>query len=246
MNVKTKRMGQVFLMDKNIIRIIVDFAEIEEGETILEIGSGPGNLTKELLSKGAKVTAIEKSKEYFDLLSVTLKEEIDSGKLNLIHGDAVDIEFPYFDKIVSNIPYSISSPITFKLLNYNFKMGIIMYQKEFAKRLVAKVGSKDYSRLSIDLYYFADAEILRYVPKSCFYPVPEVDSAIVKIIPRKKFSVKDEKNFFNLTKILFSQRRKKIKNILKMDNIPYGEKRPEELSPEEIGLISDIITEKVN
>ncbi|MGC8565838.1 MAG: 16S rRNA (adenine(1518)-N(6)/adenine(1519)-N(6))-dimethyltransferase RsmA [Thermoplasmata archaeon] len=246
MNVKMKRMGQVFLMDKNIIRIIVDFAEIEEGETILEIGSGPGNLTKELLSRGAKVTAIEKSKEYFDLLSVTLKEEIDSGKLNLIHGDAVDIEFPYFDKIVSNIPYGISSPITFKLLNYNFKMGIIMYQKEFAKRLVAKVGSKDYSRLSIDLYYFADAEILRYVPKSCFYPVPEVDSAIVKIIPRKKFIVKDEKNFFNLTKILFSQRRKKIKNILKMDNIPYGEKRPEELSPEEIGLISDIITEQVN
>ncbi len=246
MNVKMKRMGQVFLMDKNIIRIIVDFAEIEEGETILEIGSGPGNLTKELLSRGANVIAIEKSKEYFDLLSVTLKEEIDRRKLNLILGDAVDIEFPYFDKIVSNIPYGISSPITFKLLNYNFKMGIIMYQKEFAKRLVAKVGSKDYSRLSIDLYYFADAEILRYVPKSCFYPVPEVDSAIVKIIPRKKFSVKDEKNFFNLTKTLFSQRRKKIKNILKMDNIPYGEKRPEELSPEEIGGISDFITEQVN
>lgn len=238
---KRKKMGQVFLVDKNIIRIIGDYAEIEEGETVLEIGAGPGNLTKELLSRGANVIAVEKSKEYYDLLSVTLRDEIENGKLNLIHADALDIEFPYFDKIVSNIPYGISSPLTFKLLKYRFSTGIIMYQKEFAKRLVAKPRTKDYSRLSVDLYYFAEAKILRYIPKSCFYPEPEVDSAIVKIIPRKKFNVKNEDAFFNLTKTLFSQRRKKIKNILKIENVPFGDRRPEELSPEEIGQISDFI-----
>ncbi|MGC8662993.1 MAG: 16S rRNA (adenine(1518)-N(6)/adenine(1519)-N(6))-dimethyltransferase RsmA [Thermoplasmata archaeon] len=242
MTTKRKRLGQVFLSDRNILRLIGDYAQIEEGETVLEIGSGPGNLTKELLSRGAKIVAIEKSKEYFDLLSTILRDEIEKGKLEIINGDALKMEFPYFDKIVSNIPYNISSPLTFKLLNYEFKMGIIMYQKEFAKRLVAKPGSENYSRLSVDFYYFADAEILRIVPKSCFYPVPEVDSALVKITPRKKFTVLDEKIFFNLTKELFSQRRKKIKNILKIRDVPFGDKRPEELSPEDLGQISNFIS----
>ncbi|MDP8011786.1 MAG: 16S rRNA (adenine(1518)-N(6)/adenine(1519)-N(6))-dimethyltransferase RsmA [Thermoplasmata archaeon] len=238
-----KRLGQVFLKDKNILRIIAENAEIQDGEIILEIGPGPGNLTKELLSRGAKVISIEKSKEYYDLLSTILNDEIEKGKLKVINADALKIDFPKFDKIVSNIPYNISSPLTFKLLNYDFKMGIIMYQKEFAKRLVAKPGNKDYSRLSVNMYYFADAEIIRNVPRSCFNPVPDVDSALVKILPRKKFSVKSEKAFFDIVKELFSQRRKKIRNILKMHNIPFEDRRPEELTPEEFGILSDFLYE---
>ena len=239
-----KRNGQVLLRDKNLVKIIVSYAQINENEEVLEIGPGMGILTSELLSLGAKVYAIEKSKEFYEYLRTYFFSEINDGKLKLILGDALKEEFSRFDKIVSNIPYNISSPITFKLLKHQFKLGIIMYQKEFAQRLVAKPGSNNYSRLTVNVYYYADVTILRYVPRTVFYPVPKVDSAIVKIVPNKKFSVKDEKLFFEITEKLFSQRRKKIKNII--GNVPYSENRVEELTPEQIGEIADYIYEKVN
>ncbi|MGC9204542.1 MAG: 16S rRNA (adenine(1518)-N(6)/adenine(1519)-N(6))-dimethyltransferase RsmA [Thermoplasmata archaeon] len=242
---RIKRLGQVFLKDKRIISFIVDSGRVGEGDTVLEIGPGPGNLTSEILSRGANVISIEKSLEYYQLLQVLFREEIESGRLTLIHGDAVKVDFPGFNKVISNIPYSISSPITFKLLKHKFDLGIIMYQKEFAQRLVASPGTPEYSRITVNVYYFADVEILRIVKRGSFRPVPEVDSALVKIVPRKKFSVIDEDLYFELTKILFSQRRKTIRKILGMD-VPYGEKRVEELTPEQIAEISDYITLKKN
>ncbi len=239
-----KKLGQVFLRDKNIVNIIINEANLNENDIVLEIGPGNGVLTRELLGSGAKVIAIEKSSEFYELLETLFRNEIDNGKLNLIHGDALKIDFPYFNKVVSNIPYNISSPITFKLLNYKFDLAIIMYQKEFAERIVAKPGNKNYSRLSVAVYYYADAQIVRRVPKTCFYPVPKVDSAIVKLIPHKKFQVSDEEKFFNLLKILFSQRRKMIRNILKMEDIPYGDKRVEELSPEKIAELAEFLISK--
>ncbi len=239
-----KKLGQVFLRDKNIVNIIINESNLNENDTVLEIGPGNGVLTRELLGSGAKVIAIEKSSEFYDLLETLFRNEIDNGKLTLIHGDALKIDFPYFNKVVSNIPYNISSPITFKLLNYKFDLAIIMYQKEFAERIVAKPGNKNYSRLSVAVYYYADAQIVRRVPKTCFYPVPKVDSAIVKLIPHKKFQVSDEEKFFNLLKILFSQRRKMIRNILKMEDIPYGDKRVEELSPEKIAELAEFLISK--
>ncbi len=237
-----KKLGQVFLRDKNIVNIIINESSLNENDVVLEIGPGNGVLTRELLGSGAKVIAIEKSSEFYDLLETLFRNEIDSGKLTLIHGDALKIDFPYFNKFVSNIPYNISSPITFKLLNYKFDLAIIMYQKEFADRIVAKPGNKNYSRLSVAVYFYADAQIIRKVPKTCFYPVPKVDSAIVKLIPHKKFHVSDEEKFFNLLKILFSQRRKMIRNILKIENLPYGDKRVEELSPEKIAELTEFLT----
>ncbi|MGC8585381.1 MAG: 16S rRNA (adenine(1518)-N(6)/adenine(1519)-N(6))-dimethyltransferase RsmA [Thermoplasmata archaeon] len=241
---RMKRNGQVLLKDKNIVKIIVSSAEIDENEKILEIGPGLGILTSELLSTGAMVHAIEKSGEFYEYLKSYFFTEIAEGKLILEHGDALKTDFQKFDKIVSNIPYNISSPITFKILRHKFKMGIIMYQREFARRLVAKPGTKDYSRLSVNVYYFADVKILRDVPKTVFYPTPKVDSSIVKIIPNKKFNVKDENLFFNITERLFSQRRKMIKNVL--GEVPYGDYRVEDLTPEQIGEIADYLHEKVN
>ena len=238
-----KRLDQVFLKDKKIISFIVDSWGVNENDSVLEIGPGPGNLTAELLARGANVISIEKSSKYYDYLNTVFKKEINSGKLQLIYGDALKVDFPRFNKIIANIPYSISSPITFKFFNYKFDLGIIMYQKEFAQRLIAKPGTKDYSRITVNVYYFADVKILRIVKKGSFYPIPKVDSAIVKIVPRKAFEVMDENKFFYLVKLLFSQRRKKIRKILGYDT-PYGDKRVEELSPEQIGEISDYITVK--
>ncbi len=124
------------------------------------------------------------------------------------------VDFPKFDKVVSNLPYSISSEITFKLLRHKFKLGILMYQYEFAARMVSPPNCKDYSRLTVDTYYFADASILMRVPKEAFQPAPEVNSAVVKIIPRPTpFEVRDEAFFMGFVAAVFSQRRKKLRNV---------------------------------
>jgi len=233
-----KSLGQNFLCDTDIIKIQIYTAELIEGEVVLEIGPGLGFLTEELM-KVCNVIAVEKDKVLGNYLKKKFSNEITTGKLQLIIGDALKVDFPYFDKTVSNIPYSISSPLTFKFLDYDFKKAIILYQKEFADRLVAKSG-KDYSRLSVNVYYRCDARIIKEVSKKSFYPIPKVDSALVEMIPiKKRFIVKDEKLFFTVVEKLFSQRRKKIKNIL--GEVPYKDKRVEEITPEQIGEISDFI-----
>jgi len=161
-----------------------------------------------------------------------------------------------FNKVISNLPYQISSPVTFKLLESDFDMGILMYQKEFADRLVAKPGSKNYSRLSVMASYSAEWEMLEVVPPAAFRPRPKVYSAIVKVVPGKpKFEVKNEALFYELTRVLFSHRRKKIKNSLlieglvspeDVEKVPYCEKRVEALHPHEIGEISNVIARMEN
>ncbi len=177
--------------------------------------------------------------------------------VELINDDAVKVDFetlPKFNKIVSNLPFQISSPITFKIINYDFDLAVLIYQNEFAERLIAIPGSKDYSRLSVGVYYKARCKILETVSKTCFKPQPKVDSCIIMLKPRKKppFSVIEEKLFFDLIRNLFNHRRKKIKNILgetykiELDNIPYLENRVEELLPEQIGNLSNIIFNNIN
>ena len=233
-----KSMGQNFLHDISVINAQILESELLVNETVLEIGPGLGFLTEELL-KNCNVIAIEKDLILGRYLKKKFSKEIDSGQLQIITGDALKIDFPYFDKIVSNIPYSISSPITFKILDYEFKKAVILYQKEFANRLVAKSG-KDYSRLSVNIYYKCDTRIIKEVPRTAFFPVPKVDSALVELMPvKKRFSVMDEKLFFTIVEKLFSQRRKKIKNIL--GNVPHKDKRVEEITPRQIAEISDFI-----
>jgi 16S rRNA (adenine1518-N6/adenine1519-N6)-dimethyltransferase len=178
--------------------------------------------------------------------------------IEIIAGDALKIDFPEFDRVVSNLPYSISSEITFKLLRHKFKLGILMYQYEFALRMVSPSGCKDYSRLTVDTYYFADASILMRVPKGAFQPAPEVDSAVVKIVPRTApFEVLDEKFFMDFVAAIFSQRRKKLRNailntnyMLKIPNVKelvseltldLMNKRAENLAPEEFAELANLI-----
>ena len=138
---KQKMLGQNFLIDANISKKIVNFAEILEGEKILEIGPGRGALTDLLVCKGDLV-AIEKDK----WLSVVLKQKF-KDSAEIIEGDILTWDVPPIDVIVANLPYSISSPILFRLFNYEWTRAILMFQEEFANRLVAKPGSKVYGRL---------------------------------------------------------------------------------------------------
>ena len=243
--VPKKSKGQNFLTDGRVADRHIGYADISEGDRVLEVGPGLGILTERILEKPCSLTCIELD----DILAQYISEAY-GDRMELIHGDAVKVPFPEFDVFVSNLPYSVSTPIIFKLLDHSFRTAVVMVQKEFADRMVADVGSPDYSRLTVNLFYRAECEIMETVPASRFNPRPKVDSALVKITPRKApFEVVDEKMFFKVTEVAFNHRRKKIGTSLKSaglirsnDEIPFGDERIESLRPSEIGQIADAIS----
>ena len=244
----TKGLGQNFLIDERVAERQIGFAGITQDDTVLEIGPGLGVLTHRLAKRAGKVVAIEMDAKLAEYLRPRLPDNVD-----LIVGDATKVPFPTFDKMVSNLPYSISSPIIFKLLEHRFQKAVVMLQKEFADRMVAAPDTDDYSRLTVNVHYRADCRILEKVPRSRFWPSPRVDSAVVEVVPRPPpFLVKDEKLFFRLVEVLFQQRRKKIGTVLKMKGlmsaeerhrVPYVDSRVEALSPQQIGELCDAVHE---
>ncbi|BAI60798.1 probable dimethyladenosine transferase [Methanocella paludicola SANAE] len=251
-----KRKDQHFLIDLNILKKIVAIADIHKDEDVLEIGTGPGNLTELLAQKARHVYTIEMD----PALVALLEEKFKGSNVTIIKGNALKVEFPRFDKVVANLPYSISSDVTFKLLKNNFKLGILMYQREFAQRMIARVGEPDYSRLSVDVQHFADVEILMKVPPQAFSPPPEVESAVVRVTPRPAaYSVKDRALFMALVTAAFTQRRKRLRNALVngahimgihgmkalVSRLPPDlmDKRAEEVSPEEYAALADRLYE---
>ena len=242
--VPKKSKGQNFLTDERVALRHVDYAEIEKGDRVLEVGPGLGILTNILIERSDDVTCIELD----DILADFIEEKY-GNSINLIRGDAMKVDFPPFDRFVSNLPYSISTPVIFKLLEHDFKKAVVMVQKEFAERMVADVGLPDYSRLTVNMFYRADCRILETVPASRFKPRPKVDSALVEIVPRPApFKVLDEKTFFRVTEIAFNHRRKKIGTSLKAAgmipkdaDIPFLDDRIETLTPEEIGQLADAV-----
>ncbi len=209
-----KNLGQNYLIDRNKRDQIINFGNVSKDDVVLEIGSGIGTLTIELAKKAKKVIAIEQDTKICEILARRLKEEkIDN--VELINDDALKVDFPPFNKIISNLPYQISSPITFKFLDYDFDLAILMYQKEFADRMNGKVGTKDYSRLSAMLYFKCDVEKLTDVSCESFIPKPQIDSTVVKLTPKEnKIPDDDFKTYSKFTKALFQHRNKKIRNAL--------------------------------
>jgi 16S rRNA (adenine1518-N6/adenine1519-N6)-dimethyltransferase len=258
------KLGQVFLKDEDIAKLQVEYANLLNSDTVLEIGPGFGILTRNLAKQAGSVIAIEYDKKLFNYLTSQMPKNVE-----LILGDALKVEFPRFNKVVSNIPYQISSSLIFKLTKYKFKLAILMLQAEFANRLLAKEKSKtnktksyrNYSRLSVMASYYYDIDFLGHVSRTSFSPIPIVDSAIIKLTPKlKPLRPINEKLFFNLVKIVFSNRRKMIKNSLKkhflildpksktmskeeiskiINHLPYLKLRPEELSLKNYIHLSD-------
>ena len=242
--VPKKSKGQNFLIDGRVADRHIAYAGIREGDRVLEVGPGLGILTERMANLPCELTCIELDDILAEYISQTFGD-----RLRLIHGDAVKVDFSEFDVFVSNLPYSVSTPIIFKLLDHRFRTAVVMVQKEFADRMVADVGSPDYSRLTVNLFYRADCEVMETVPASRFNPRPKVDSALVRITPRKApFDVIDERLFFKVTEITFNHRRKKIGTSLKAAgllrpewDVPYLDERVENLRPAEIAEIADAI-----
>ena len=232
-----KKKGQHFLVDRSALERIAQYAELCKEDRVLEIGAGTGNLTEVLAQRSLCVYAVEIDPH----LAMGLQGMFQN--VRVIKGDALEIELPDYNKIVSNLPYQISSKITYRLLSRPFELAVLMFQQEFAKRLVATVGSREYGRLAMVAGFFCEAKILEILPRSAFRPVPEVNSAIVRLLPRSvRPDVKPEV-FLKLAEGLFRQRRKKVKKALaalgvskeKLAEIDAKllDKRPEELTPDQ-------------
>lgn len=258
----SKKLGQNFLIDASIVQGIVDAAEIEEGDRVLEIGPGIGTLTQGLAEAGADVTAVELDKKLPAVLAETLKGY---DNVRIVPGDILKVNIPEIMgdapfKVAANLPYYITTPILMALLERHLPIThmVTMVQKEVALRMVAKPGGKDYGALSVAVQYYTEPEIVLDVPPRSFIPAPEVDSVVIacKVRETPAVEVTDEKMFFRVVKAAFGQRRKTLVNALKGGGLPKEQikdameqagiepvRRGETLTLEEFGKLADAFTE---
>ncbi|MBC2581274.1 16S rRNA (adenine(1518)-N(6)/adenine(1519)-N(6))-dimethyltransferase RsmA [Clostridium sp. DJ247] len=257
----SKSLGQNFLIDNSVLNDIVEGAEVNSEDFVIEIGPGVGTLTKELLKKAKRVCAIELDSELIPILNEELKE---FDNFQLIHKDALKIDFKEIIgdeksvKVVANLPYYVTTPIISKLLNeeYKFKSLTIMIQKEVGERIAAKPNTKEYGALSILVQYYCNTEVIRRVSPASFIPRPKVDSIVIRLdkfdIPR--VNVIDRELFFKIVRNSFNMRRKTLWNALKGLKLTSEamegafikaridpKRRGETLSIEEFAKLSDCI-----
>ncbi|MFD1636681.1 16S rRNA (adenine(1518)-N(6)/adenine(1519)-N(6))-dimethyltransferase RsmA [Evansella tamaricis] len=266
-----KSLGQNFLIDTNILRRIVDTAELTDNTGVLEIGPGIGALTEQIARRAKKVVAFEIDQRLLPILKETLSPY---EHVNIIHQDVLksnvkEVIEAEFDKgqdlaVVANLPYYVTTPILMKLLEEKLSIRtiVVMIQKEVAERIAAKPGTKDYGSLSIAAQYYAKAETAFIVPKTVFVPQPNVDSAILKLTLREvpPVDIMDEDFFFEVVRASFTQRRKTILNNLSshfvnsftkkdmesclMEGEVDPKRRGESLSMEEFAILSNLLLKK--
>lgn len=235
-----KSLGQNFLIDTNILKKIVEFAELTEDSGAIEVGPGIGALTEQLARNCKKVAALEIDQRLLPILKDTLSPY---ANVNIIHQDVlkadvkkvIEEEFKGISSdimVVANLPYYVTTPIIMKLLEEQIPIRgiVVMLQKEVADRISAVPGTKDYGSLSIAVQYYTKAETVMIVPKTVFVPQPNVDSAVIRLTRREKpaVDVKDESFFFQVTKASFAQRRKTLLNNL-TSQLPEGKQKKEQI-----------------
>jgi len=254
-----KSLGQNFISDKNLLNSIVRLAEIDQEDNVLEIGAGAGTLTEVLALNAKKVLSYEIDTELKDRLIDITKNY---SNLEIVFQDFMTVnERDIFNgknfKVVANIPYYITTPIIFKLLNVKERISSMMFmvQKEVAVRFASKEGSKEYGIPSIMLQAIADVSVAKVVPKECFTPMPKVDSALMKIELKDKFKIENFEYFSKLVHSAFAMRRKTLVNNLtknfniekeilinNLKKINYNENiRPEQISVENYVKLSNLL-----
>ena len=216
-----KRFGQHFLTDKNMIERIIRAIDPSRPGLIVEIGPGQGALTLPLLAQCKKLTAVELDR---DLVPLLQQRSAGIGDLTLINQDILTFDLQSLAgdesfRLVGNLPYNISTPLMFHLLESAERITDMhfMVQKEVAERIVAPAGSKQYGRLGVMMQYHCECFYLFDVPPQCFSPPPKVDSAIIRLLPRvvPPYEIGDYDIFAKIVQLAFQQRRKTIANGLK-------------------------------
>jgi 16S rRNA (adenine1518-N6/adenine1519-N6)-dimethyltransferase len=240
---------QHFLVDDRVLDRIVGYAPGLEDAHVLEVGGGVGNLTARLVERYETVTVVEVDPELARFLEDEFGESVDT-----LHADATEADLPDFDVSVSNLPYSASSPLLFRLLPRAAPL-VVTVQREFAERAVAEPGDDDYGRLSVTTGRYADAEILETVPPSAFSPPPEVESAVVRFEPHE---VRGDAFFDDIVRAAFTQRRKTLRNALRntthmtgidedaVDAVPDEllSKRPGKMTPDGFERVADSLRDE--
>ena len=233
----SKSLGQNFLIDGNIVRGIVDGADITEEDYVVEIGPGIGTLTEELALRAKKVLSIELDRDLLPILDVTLEKydnvEIYYGDILKIDlGSLIEEKFGQVNvKVVANLPYYVTTPIIAKLMeeDHRIKSITVMIQKEVADRIVADIDNKDYGSLSVFVNFYADPQIVLDVPRTVFIPQPNVDSSVIRLDLKDEIPDVDRKLFFNLVKSAFGKRRKTILNSMTTGFVNVDKKRLKEV-----------------
>ncbi len=255
--VPNRLLGQNFMVDSSFFPKLSDYVSLGKADVVLDAGAGFGFLTRFLANKCKRVLAVEKDPQVAEVL----REQLAGlDNVTVIEGDVLKAEVPSFSKVVSIPPYQISSRLLLWLFDRSFDCAVLVVQKEFAERLVAAVGSEDYSWLTVTTCYRTQVELLDEVPHFMFHPQPEVDSVIVRLTHWKTppFEVKDEAFFRRMVRWLFTQRNKKLSNALApfikstfkatkgeagktASSFLFREKRVRELPPEAFGELANVL-----
>ncbi|MGM0651418.1 MAG: 16S rRNA (adenine(1518)-N(6)/adenine(1519)-N(6))-dimethyltransferase RsmA [Bacillota bacterium] len=265
-----KRLGQNFLIDGNIARNIIAALALEPGDAVVEIGPGAGALTLLMAQKKVDIIALEIDRGLSNMLTVIMKSWLN---VEIINRNALKVNWSDFIyekfgverkvKLISNLPYIISGPFMYSLFesNFPFESAILMFQKEVARRLVARPGESNYGALSVLSQYYTEGKVLFNVPSTVFWPRPTVDSAVIRLLPlSRSLSVEEEKLMWHIVQGSFQQRRKTLYNnlsrlfkdypalspaILERASIDPG-KRPEELTTGQFAILASLAYNYIN
>ena len=246
-----KKWGQNFLVDNNLLEKIINNVKIDSNENVLEIGPGQGALSEKLVGICNELHMVEIDRDLIEIL----KQHNKLSQAEIINQDILKIDLPTLDienpVVVGNIPYNITSPIVFWLIKHlaSWNRAYLMVQKELAQRLTAKIGTKDYSRLTVMTSLYFDIKICFLISPNVFLPKPKVQSAFIEIIKKEDSSHHDInlKSFDQVVRMAFNQRRKMLRNSLSSLNIDIKNcgidftERPEQLSVEDFIQISNNI-----
>lgn len=255
-----KHLGQHFLINEEVLPLIIEAGEVSKTDVVIEIGAGLGFLTTELANSAGKVIGIEvDSNLYAELDSQFAKDP----SVEIIQGDFLKLELPSLipintsPKVIANLPYAITTPILWKLLEHSDKLGscVLMMQREVAERIVASPGGKDYGALTIGISYHADTTLIGTLSPNNFYPEPKVESALLRLsmLETPRVTVEDVSFFFRLVRESFRGRRKMLKNSLKrfatsdklneiLSNLDIApQRRPETLDITEFAALANVL-----
>lgn len=258
-----KQFGQNFISDTNLLRSIVSDAGIDENSTVIEVGPGAGTLTRAIAEKAKQVYAFEIDKTLQPVLAQSLAG---LENVEVIFRDFMKVNLAEFEKdlgeytVVANIPYYITTPLVMRFIEESKKVKaiVVMVQEEVARRFCAEANTEDYGAVTAGIALKGKAKITRKVPRTIFYPVPNVDSAVVKIEIGDGIAVKDEKLYRDTVRCAFLNRRKTLENNLVnsfkfsrdeakelISSLGIDEKaRGETLTPSQLAKLSDLIYEK--
>ncbi|HEX9260988.1 MAG TPA: 16S rRNA (adenine(1518)-N(6)/adenine(1519)-N(6))-dimethyltransferase RsmA [Candidatus Bathyarchaeia archaeon] len=254
-----KLMGQNFLVEGFLHPKLTDYAALNRNDVVLDAGAGFGFLARFLSGKCKTVVTVEKDRRIVEILREQVKG---LSNVVVVEGDMLKVALPEFNKVVTIPPYYLSSHLVLWLLERNVDCAVLILQKEFVNRLVANVASEDYGWLAVIANYRLRIDVLDEVPKTMFYPQPEVNSVIVRLTPWRiaPFCVNDEAFFNRLVRWLFTDRNKKLNNALvsflkttrHLDKVeakkcaskaPLGERRVRELTPRDFGDLANVFSE---